>query len=109
MANRAYLVTFMTLFLTTRYYPILGEMKKTRLISTTLNTDLIGIRLAILRFSSALNKPEKMAYNTSGWTHVALIKQTIPYSPRPLGRCSAGTVMPLNATSTYQMYPSATV
>src|SRR6266536_4645536 len=65
---------------------------------------LARISLGIRRSGSVENEPESMAYNTFGWTPVALIKQTIPNFRRLLTLCLAGTRMRLNVTFTYQMY-----
>jgi hypothetical protein len=59
------------------------------------------------RSSSVGNKLGKTVWNTSGWTHAALIKQTILSSQKLLSPCFTGIVMQTCATCTYQMLRSA--
>jgi hypothetical protein len=60
--------------------------------------------LAMRRSGSVENKPNAMACNTSGWTHVASTDQTTPSSRKLSTLCFASTVVRLDATSICQMF-----
>jgi hypothetical protein len=57
-------------------------------------------RLDMRRSNSAANRPLEMAYNTSGWTVVALRSRVIPNSRSRSTPCFAGTIALKSATCT---------
>lgn len=77
-----------------------------RMKSFNLETSLTALERrspATKRSNSVQNKPDRTAWDISGWIRVALTKQTWPSSLKRLVLSSASTRYQPNATSTWRM------